>query len=181
MKKRIRPIWKLLFFIILFGIGYYFLLIKDYSSDTSYSVTNINKNVTNTKKESKKEEIVEDNKEEEIIDTPKEIVNTGLYTLNSNEVFNVTNMYLSNYRVNFKLNETINIYFEGSILDTKGEIYITPHNQSDIILYTLEYDNNNINGISFHIDYEGHYIGYYDIHVYNSNQEVALYVFQIVE
>jgi hypothetical protein len=90
-------------------------------------------------------------------------------------------MYLSNYRTSFRLNELINIYFDGSILDTKGEIYITPHNQNEVILYTLEYDNNNINGISFSIDYEGHYIGYYDIHVMNNNNEIALYVFQIVE
>ena len=187
--KRIRPIWKFLFFFTLFGIGYYFFLIKDFKKEDTHtsSVTTVKKNVNNKKNTNANNSVVNNNtnniKEEEVVDVPVVRYNTGLYSVTPNEVFNITNIYLTNNRTYFKLSENITIYMEGSMLDyAKGEIYITPHNDSESIYYTLEYDYTNFSsGINFNINFEEHDLGYYDIHVMNNNMEVGLFVFQIGE
>ena len=183
--KKIRPIWKLLFFLVLFSIGYYFLLIKDYNKDVSYSsntVTNIKKR-DNTVKDNNIDDTIDRNTEEEINNIKEIKIDTGLYNINSNEIVNISNIYLTDNRTYFKLSEDITIFIEGTLLENnKGLIYITPHDDSNSIYYTLEYDNSNFNnGIVFNINYEEHDFGYYDIHIMYNDIEIALYVFQIGE
>ena len=191
-RRKLRKIWKILILlVVILGIytGYNKIIKKDKPNVSYSSIESSGKekpstnNTTNTNTETKTEEPVEEeHKQEE--PAPKR-VNVGLYYKNSTEELTINNVYLTNYRTSFKLNENIAIYIDGTYENTtSGTIYITNNGDSYANAFTtLEYNETNLNdgSLIFNLNFEEHHTGYYDIYVINNNTEVAKYVFQIIE